>query len=76
MLSQLSHNEYVPHETLSQFLEKNNGPRGKRMYNFGNQPDKEDKKQLLHDYLKIVQDREKERNQLREKDLQQQKKDL
>lgn len=64
ILSKLSKNEFMPKETLSQFIEKQTNPRGKKLF-FAKQPGPEQKRQLLDEYLQIVKAREEERQRQR-----------
>ena len=60
----------MPLETLSQFLEKElAGRTGKRLF-FNKKPDILDKRDQLAEYLKVVKEREFERNELRQLELQ------
>jgi hypothetical protein len=45
---------------LSQFIEKQTNPRGKKLF-FAQRPGPEQKRQLLDEYLAIVKEREIER---------------
>jgi len=61
----------MPKETLSQFIEKQTNPRGKKLF-FAKQPGPEQKRELLDEYLKIVKEREEQRQLQRRKDIEKQ----
>ena len=75
ILSKLEKNEFIPKETLSQFIEKKTKGTGKRLF-FSKRPGPEQKRQLLEEYLQIVKQRELEKQQKRKDDIERQQNEL
>mgnify|MGYP004530302189 CR=1 FL=1 len=65
----MSKNEYIPHETLEQFILKQLVERpGKKIY-FSKQPNLDDRKKLLTDYLKEIDNKEVEKAFVKDKEV-------
>ena len=54
VLENLRKNEFIPPETLEQFITKQKGERPSKKIYFEKQPGPEDKRELLNEYLKEI----------------------
>lgn len=58
-LNSMAHNQYIPSETLDEFIGKNNGSfRPSKKIFFEKRPNQKDRRDLLFQYLKEIRERE------------------